>query len=223
MAARDEAGTAPAGMVVIGLFPDQETAGQAIRQLKEAGFTTEELSAIMRKRGPTGEPLTALVEGEDLDLEAQTTKTGAATGGIIGGLLGLLGSLLIPGLGPVTVGGVLVSTLVGAGVGTVAGGLIGMLVGMGVSQTEAAHFDRGVRDGGVLVLVQPDSERVADARAILEDAGADLGPGGAAAGAAPATATVGDHEDQEEPWRGNERRYNRDMSFAGPERRKVRA
>jgi hypothetical protein len=222
MAVRDEAGTAPAGTVVIGLFPDQETAAQAIRELKEAGFTNEELSTIMRSRGPTGEPLMSLVEGEDLDLEAQTTKAGAATGGIIGGLLGLLGSLLIPGLGPVTVGGVLVSTLVGAGVGTVAGGLVGMLVGMGLSQAEAAYFDRGVRAGGVLVLVQPASGRVANARAILQDVGADVGPGGAAASAAPATATVGEREDVE-PWRGNERRYNQDASFAGPERRKVQA
>jgi hypothetical protein len=222
MAVRDEADTAPAGMVVIGLFPDQETAGQAIRQLKEAGFTNEELSAILRTRGANGELLPAVVEGEDLDLEAQSTKAGAATGGIIGGLLGLLGSLLIPGLGPITVGGVLASTLLGAGIGAVTGGLMGMLVGMGLSQAEASYFDRGVRSGGVLVLVQPEPARVADARAILRDAGADLGPGSAAASAAPATVAVGGREDRE-PWRGNERRYNQDAGFAGPERRKVRA
>jgi hypothetical protein len=225
MAARDKADAVPAGVVIVGLLPDPDAAANAIRQLKDAGFTNQEVGAIMRKRGPTGELLTELVKGEDLELEAETTKTGAATGGIIGGLLGLLGSLLIPGLGPVTVGGVLASTLVGAGAGAVAGGLIGMLLGMGLSRAEAEYFDRAVRGGGVLVTVQPAPARAAEARSILQDAGADLGPAAAPAGAAPAEAAAGGgrKEKEEEPWRGNERRYHQDANFAGPERRKAPA
>jgi len=109
MAARDEAGAAPAGVVVIGLFADPETAAQAIRQLKEVGFTDQEIGAILRKRGPTGDVVPEVVAGEDLEAEADAVKTGAATGGIIGAVLGLLGSLLIPGLGPVTLGGLTAS------------------------------------------------------------------------------------------------------------------
>jgi len=209
-------------MVVIGLFPNPETAALAVRGLKDAGFTDKEIGALMRKRGPGGELLTSLVEGHDLDLEAETTKTGAAAGGIIGAALGLLGSLLIPGLGPITLGGVLASTLVGAGAGVVSGGLIGMLVGMGASQGEAAYFDRAVRGGGVLVTVQPDPARMAEARSILQRAGADMGPAAApeAKGAEAEGAAVGAHEENE-PWRGNERRYHQDASFGGPERRKA--
>jgi hypothetical protein len=214
MAAHDEAGAGPAGMVVIGLFPDPETAAQAVHQLKDAGFTDKEIGAFMRKRGPDGELLPEVVQGEDLDLEADAVKTGAATGGIIGGVLGLLGSLLMPGLGPVTLGGVLASTLIGAGAGLVTGGLIGMLLGMGLSQAEAEYFDRAVRGGGVLVTVQPGvPARAAEARSVLQGAGADLGP---------QAATVGGREENE-PWRGNERRYRQDTVFAGPERRKVNA
>ena len=205
MAARD--------VVVIGLFPDPDTAAQAIRQLKEVGFTDQEIGALLRKRGPSGEPV-EVVAGEDLEAEADALKTGAATGGIIGAALGLLGSLLIPGLGPVTLGGVLASTLIGAGAGVVTGGLIGMLLGMGLSRAEAEYFDRGVREGGVLVTVQPGvPARTAAARSILQDAGADLGPEAAAVGG----------REETEPWRGNERRYRQDESFAGPERRKVSA
>src|SRR5688572_25277893 len=167
MATRDKSGANPGEVVIVGLFPDPEAAAQAIRQLKDAGFTNEEIGAIMRKRGPTGELLTELVEGEDLELEAEAVKTGAATGGIVGGLLGLLGSLLVPGLGPITLGGVLASTLIGAGAGALTGGLIGMLVGMGFSRAEAEYFDRAVRGGGVLVTVHPGvPARTAEARSI---------------------------------------------------------
>jgi hypothetical protein len=176
----------------------------------------------MPRRGRDGEPLAELVEGEDLQVEADATKTGAATGGIIGGLLGLVGSLLIPGLGAVTLGGVLASTLIGAGVGAMTGGLIGMLVGMGASRAEAEYFDNAVRTGGgTLVTVQPGAARAGEARSILGRAGADLGPSArpeaqaaAGAGARGGSAT--------EAWRGTERRSRQGASFSGPERRQVR-
>jgi hypothetical protein len=211
MAAREQADAAPAGVVVIGLFPDPDAAAQAVRQLKEAGFTNEEIGVIVPNVGPDGHPL---VVGEDLDVQAEGVKTGAATGGIVGGLLGLIGSLLIPGLGAVTLGGVLASTLLGAGVGAVTGGLVGLLVGMGASELEAQYFDRGVRAGGTLLTIQPAPARAAEARSILQGAGADLGPStGSAAGVRSG--------EGKEPWRGNERRYRDDASFGGTERRKV--
>jgi hypothetical protein len=212
MAAREKADAAPTGVVIIGLFPDPDDAAQAIRQLKDAGFTNEEIGVIVPNVGPEGKPL---VVDEDLDVEASAVKTGAATGGIVGGLLGLIGSLLIPGLGAVTLGGILASTLLGVGAGAVTGGLIGLLVGMGASQMEAEYFDRGVRAGGTLLIVQPAPARAVDARSVLQDAGADLGP---SAEPAAGVSSAGENE----PWRGSERRYRQDAGFGGPERRNVR-
>jgi hypothetical protein len=223
MAARNEAGAGPDRVVIVGLVPDPDAAVSAIKQLKNAGFTNQDLSVVTPRGGERGEalkteargdPLFRLIEGEDLDLEAETTKTGAATGGIVGGLLGLLGALFVPGLGPLTVGGVLVSTLAGAGMGAVAGGLLGMLMGMGLSQAEAEYFQSGLRNGGALVIVQPIPARATEARSILEATGADLGP---------APAGRAGRREAEEPWRGNERRYQDDANFAGPERRKALA
>jgi hypothetical protein len=219
MAARNKTNEAPAGVVVIGLFPDPDAAALAIQQLRDAGFTEEEIGVIVPRRGPGGELLADVGQGEDLDLEAETVKTSAATGGIVGGLIGLLGSLLIPGLGPVTLGGVLATTLIGAGAGALTGGLIGLLIGMGASRAQAEYFDRGIRAGGTLVTVQPLPDREAEARAILQSSRADLGPSEETAGAA----AVGVGGQEEEPWRGNERRYRQDQSFAGPERRKAYA
>ena len=50
MAARNETNEAPAGLVVIGLFPDPDAAALAIRQLKDAGFTEEEIGVIVPRR-----------------------------------------------------------------------------------------------------------------------------------------------------------------------------
>ncbi len=63
-------------------------------------------------------------------------------GSVIGLLIGI-GSLMIPGVGPVIAGGVLGTTLAGAGIGAAAGGVIGALTGLGLPQTEAEHFETG--------------------------------------------------------------------------------
>src|SRR4029453_14657261 len=136
--------TSPA---VVGLFNDAESAETAIRALKTAGFSDQEIGVVMRDLGGSRGLADSTVNGG----AAEGAAAGAATGSMVGGLLGLLGSLLLPGVGPIVVGGVLGSTLVGAGAGAATGGLIGGLVGMGVSADDARHFDRGFRGGGLLV------------------------------------------------------------------------
>jgi hypothetical protein len=230
---------------VVALFQDRASAERAIRQLRDAGFGKDQIGVIMQRRedeeNHSDFPLSS-------DPEVKDTMKGAGTGAALGGLVGLLGSLLVPGLGPLVVGGVLASTLIGAGVGAAAGGLIGMLVGMGATREEAEHFDRGVRAGGVIVTVDAGA-RAEEARAILQAAGADFGPGTQQPRTTAATASdarddepeivivreevvvelpiesdaTGDITmgDEAEPWRGSERRYRHDASYKGPERRRV--
>ncbi|HEX5386536.1 MAG TPA: YsnF/AvaK domain-containing protein [Gemmatimonadales bacterium] len=169
MTAKDTLGSTT-GRTAVGLFRNRADAEAAIRYLKDAGFTDEQIGVAMRDRD----------EQRDLiDQTGANTSSGAATGavsgGIVGGLIGLLGSLLIPGVGPIVVGGVLASTLVGIGAGAATGGIIGGLIGMGVSEEDARYFDAGFREGGVLVSVTAPA-RMGDAVNILSDHGADLGP-----------------------------------------------
>ena len=49
---------------------------------------------------------------------AEGAATGAVSGGIVGGLIGLLGSLLIPGVGPVVVGVLFASRTVKESIGS---------------------------------------------------------------------------------------------------------
>ena len=161
------------GQTVVGLFPTRAQAEGAVSDLKDAGFTREQIGVALNdldeQRRLTGDTGAEVAEG---------AATGAVSGGVVGGLIGLLGSLLVPGIGPIVVGGVLASTLTGAGIGAATGGIIGALVGIGVPEADAAHFDQGLRTGGTLVTVDA-AGRTGEALAILERHGMDFGPSGA--------------------------------------------
>jgi hypothetical protein len=203
----DSTGREPAqgttGRTVVGVFRSRAAAEGAIRELKAAGFSDEQIGVAMQE------------EGEQRDLlestggrAAEGAATGAVSGGLVGGLIGLLGSLLVPGLGPVVVGGVLASTLAGTGIGAATGGLVGALIGMGVPEADARHFDEGLRAGGTLVTVDA-GMRTVEALDILEHHGLDLGPSGR-----------GRFQDADaREYGGPERRLAADPAYPGPERR----
>jgi len=194
MPAYDSTGTTT-GRTIVGLFPDRADAEAAIQDLKDAGFTNEQIGVAMRDAGEQ-QTLAA-----DTGANAATgAATGAVSGGLVGGLLGLLGSLLIPGVGPVLAGGVLGSTLAGAGIGAATGGLVGALIGLGVPEADARHFDQGFREGGTLVTVDAGA-RTPEAVAIMARHEVDLGPSG--------------------PARAGDRRVKLDPAYTGPERRLV--
>jgi hypothetical protein len=210
-----DAGTA--GVIVVALFEQRSKAEDAIRHLKSAGFTNEQIGVATQDRV---EPKKARSEGSAIDDEAgrivedtasglaEGAAAGALTGGVIGGLVGLVSSLLIPGLGPLVVGGILASTLMGMGVGAATGGLIGALVGMGVPEEDARYFDAGLRKGRTLLTVSG-ADRAPEAVTILERHGADLGP---------SKSRASKPSDQ---YQGQERRSRLDAAYAGPERRLV--
>jgi hypothetical protein len=159
------------GRIVVALFADRTGSESAVRDLKAARFTDEQIGMAVPERLEKRELITPT------DESVEGAATGAVGGGLVGGLIGLLGSLLIPGVGPVVVGGVLATALTGAGIGAATGGLIGALVNMGVSAIDAEHFERGFRAGGVLVTVNA-GPRTAEAVAIIRRHGADLGNSG---------------------------------------------
>ena len=187
--------------ILVALFLDRTDAEDAVRDLKESGFIDGQLGLAMQDRKDSGEVVTDT--GAPVAVGA---AAGAVSGGIAGGLIGLLGSLLIPGLGPVIVGGILASTLVGLGIGAATGGVVGALTGIGVPETDAKHFESGLRAGGMLVTVDA-GDRIPEAVDILQRNGADLGP---STRLRPDESAEEEHED---------RRFHDDPSYSGPERR----
>jgi uncharacterized membrane protein len=226
-------GAETTGRIIVALFEERAEAEDAIRDLKTAGFTNEQIGVATQDR-------TGAVEARPTETTAQPTDrtpssrdnqgvdqdelgkiadetasgmaegaaTGALTGGVIGGLVGLISSLLIPGVGPLVVGGVLASSLLGMGVGAATGGLIGALVGMGVPEEDARYFDAGLRNGRSMVTVINTNEAPDQAISILERHGGDLGPSRS-------------QSKRSESYRGEDRRTHADAAYAGPERRLV--
>ena len=225
------------GRTVVGMFTNRPDAEQAIRELKAAGFSEDRIGVALQDRDEQRD----LMETTGSEA-AEGAATGAVSGGVVGGVIGLLGSLLIPGVGPIVVGGVLASTLTGAGIGAATGGIIGALVGMGVPESDARHFDEGLRSGRTLVAVKAD-ERTGEALAILDRHGTDFGPSGASRyEIAPADVEIDEVADDKvdeariraidagatggpvgprTEYRGRERRVTHDALYAGPERRLV--
>jgi hypothetical protein len=226
------------GRTVVGLFRNRSEAEDTIRELKAAGFTNDQIGVAIQDKTGSGESTREpAAEGSRTDVDeeevgkiveetatgmAEGASVGAITGGVIGGLVGLISSLLIPGLGPVVVGGVLASTLMGAGLGAATGGLIGALVGMGVPEEDAKYFDAGFRKGGTLLTVDA-GESTPEALAILQRRGADLGPSRAnfSDSADDLARSRANQFDRSERFQGQERRSRQDVSYSGPERRLV--
>ena len=169
------------GTVVVGLFPDPESAERGVRALNSAGFGRGVIGIAMRQRTPEGE----LVRDSG-SRAAQGAMAGAVGGGILGGVVGLLvgvGALVIPGIGPIVAGGALAAALgiaggtavAGVGIGAASGGLGGALIGMGIPEQEARRFGRGFEQGGALITVQA-GPRAQEALMLLRANGADVGP-----------------------------------------------
>jgi hypothetical protein len=176
---------------VFGIFSTRTQAESCVDTLKKSGFMQDDISVLMSSPDSTHELAT-----EKNTKTPEGATTGATAGGVIGGTLGLLagiGSLAIPGVGPLIAAGPIMATLAGLGAGAVAGGFLGALVGMGIPEYEAKRYERRVKDGGILLSVHcEDSGAVKNAKQTLENCGAeDISSSGESATSAKATRKAG--------------------------------
>lgn len=156
---------------IYGLYDNQNDLERALRALEDLEIPDEQISVVTRDgEGRAGADSGAIAAG------------GATLGGLTGLLAGLgaLGSLAIPGVGPIlavgTLGAALAGTAIGAGVGAAAGGLIGVLTETGVSRDEAEVYAEGVRRGGTLLSVTtPETQLDRVATVIKQTGAADVG------------------------------------------------
>lgn len=137
-----------------------EQAENILMQLKQSGFTNNDISVLLPDRRGT----------MDFAHEHNTkAPEGATAGGITGlgvgaavGWLAGIGALAIPGVGPFIAAGPIMAALSGAAVGTAAGGIIGALVGMGIPEFEAKRYDAKIRAGNILISVHAEDGKHRD-------------------------------------------------------------
>jgi hypothetical protein len=147
-------------------------AAQVVDQLKDAGFSNQDISVLMSNTTGTRE---FAIENETKAPEG--AATGAGTGAVLGGGLGWLagiGALAIPGLGPLIAAGPIMAALSGAAVGGTLGGITGALIGLGIPEYEASRYEGKVKGGCALICVHTDDADELDrARQIFEAAGGE--------------------------------------------------
>ena len=171
----------------VGVFPNRRDAEQALYELRDSGFDMNHVSLITRDDIPDNEIAGADVHDSVRDRQAATqvdnkaddgAKAGAATGGALGGLTGLLvglGTLAIPGVGPIMLAGAaataLATTLAGTAIGAAAGGLLGALIGLGIPEDRARMYGDRVSRGEYLVIVDGTDAEIVHAERILQGRG----------------------------------------------------
>lgn len=155
----------------VGVFERREDVEKAIRALKDANYDMGRVSLIARNVSDVkgAEEITEKHGNE----AKEGAGIGAVTGTVLGGLGGLLvglGTLAIPGLGPVIIAGeltTLATTAAGAGVGAAAGGLLGALAGMGIPEEKAKIYEKRVKAGDYLLMVSGNDDQVRHADEIM--------------------------------------------------------
>ncbi|EGO62120.1 general stress protein [Acetonema longum] len=150
--------------VVIGVFSSVQNAEKAVSNLRQQGFTNEEINIVTKKEKTREEQGTTEYEDDDI-------TDGTLTGGTIGGIGGLLlgaGALAIPGLGPVVAAGPIAAALSGALMGGVAGGLIDW----GIPAEVSEHYENRVKEGGILAVIRTSPSNVDKAALVLRQNGA---------------------------------------------------
>jgi hypothetical protein len=146
--------------IAVGVFHDPAQAHRALEELRQAGYSEDEIGYLARATAtePDASTMTSIASS-------------AAEGGIAGGLLGAAIALLIPGFGVAIAGGILVATLSGAALGAATGGVIEALRSLDIPEDEARHYQKELEAGHVVITVQAQSG-YADALQILRRNGA---------------------------------------------------
>ena len=150
----------------------EEQATSIVNQLKEAGFANDDVSVLLPDRAGSRD-----FAHEHHTKAPEGAATGAIAGGVMAGVLGWLvgiGSLAIPGVGPLIAAGPILAALSGAAAGGAVGGLAGGLVGLGIPEYEAKQYEGKVKNGNILISVHTeDSKERSIAKKIFDRAHAD--------------------------------------------------
>lgn len=166
----------------LGVFSTHEEAENALNELRDLGFSMNQVSIIAKQVDHT-EPSRRMGETRIQELTETTqvdegAMAGAAAGGAVGGLTGLLVGLTIlaiPGVGPIMLAGAtataLASMLAGGAIGTAAGGLLGGLIGLGIPEDRAKVYHDYVASGDYLLIVDGTEAEIRQAEVIMKRRG----------------------------------------------------
>jgi uncharacterized protein YjbJ (UPF0337 family) len=150
--------------MVSGLFRDRDSAERAYGSLSERGYGKDDVNLMMSD--DTRKKYFSDDDDSELGTKAwEGAGKGAAIGGGVGATLAAIAAigttLALPGIG-LLIAGPIAAGLAGAGAGALSGGLIGALIGHGIPEEHARRYEQGIREGGIVMGVQPRNDEDAD-------------------------------------------------------------
>ena len=153
---------------VVAIYDSHIEAEAAVRKLQTSGIDLKKCS-IAGRENQSGEHVIGYYQAGDRP--AAWGKIGAFWGGLWG-LLSGSGIFLIPGIGPVLVGGTLVSAIVGALEGAAIGGGLSALgagfYNIGIPSETIVDYETAIKGDRYVVIVHGSSTEVATAKVVLE-------------------------------------------------------
>lgn len=155
-ARRNDSGWSKTNLVT-GLYESPDTAGKAYQDLTTRhGYKADDISVVMsddtrRRHFGDVKPGHEFKEGSKAAEGAGIGGgIGLGVGAAIGALVAAATAIAIPGLGLI-VAGPIAGAIAGAGAGGATGTLVGALIGAGIPEKRAAEYERGLKEGGILL------------------------------------------------------------------------
>jgi hypothetical protein len=152
---------------VVAIYPDHDSAEQAVSKLRDASFDVTKLSIIGKDYHTDEKVVGYYTTGERMKYWG---VRGAFWGGIWGLFLGA-GFFLVPGVGSVLVAGPLLGAVVtGLESAAMVGGLSAVAVGLihlGVPKQDAIEYESAIVADEFLLIANGTPEELAQARLIL--------------------------------------------------------
>ncbi len=153
---------------VVAVYESHSQAEEAVRELQKAGFDMKKMS-IVGKDYHTDEHVVGYYNSGDR--MKYWGKLGAFWGGIWGLLFGAA-FFVIPGIGPVLVGGPLVAWIIAALEGAVVVGGLSVLgaalYSIGIPKDSIVEYETALKSDKFLLVAHGTAEEVAKARDILQ-------------------------------------------------------
>ena len=143
--------------LVTGLYDSPDAAGKAYQDLTTRhGYKANDISVLMSEDTRTRH-FGDVKPGREFKEGSKAAEGAGIGGGIgigvgaaVGALVAAATAIAIPGLGLI-VAGPIAGAIAGAGVGGATGTLVGALVGAGIPENRAAEYERGLKEGGIVL------------------------------------------------------------------------
>lgn len=148
------------------LFRDRDTAERAYSSLHGRGYTRDDINLLMsdetrQKYFPSAETPQTEMGSHALEGLGIGSAVGGTVGAIVAAIAAIGTNVVLPGLG-LTIVGPIAAAFAGAGAGGLTGGLVGAFVGAGIPEERAVVYESGLRDGGIVLGVNPRSDEDAE-------------------------------------------------------------